>query len=506
MGSPTQAPLRAPTARDGRRGTPRRLATAIAVATILALALGLRLAYASHTAEQRPRNDAASYDAIAAAIGAGQGYPSGHRRDAGERRVTVPRAYRPPGYPFALGGVYALSSTRAPGRWAAARVFQAILGVVTVVLVGVLARQLWGGRAGLVALALAAVYVPLIVVGGALISESLFVALILGATACTAALTHSERRWPWAVAAGLLAGLAALTRQNGVVLVVAVAVGAALAGTARWRRRGVAAGAHGRTRRRRGLAAGATIVAVAVIAIAPWTIRNALAFGSFVPISTETGNTLAGTYNERSRTQTRDPAAWHTLHQSRTYTAYIKRARREHVPAPQVDAHLTSAALDFIGRHPLYLAEVGYWNTVRLADLAGLPRARFTAATIGVRADFADAGTICFWVVGALALLGLLSARLRRGPRWVWLVPLALFASEVFVSTETPRFRAPLDPFVILLAALALIAAWDRVTGRRRAESPSAASGARPGPRVRRIVRLRSRATHRAAFRLPDRR
>jgi hypothetical protein len=36
----------------------------------------------------------------------------------------------------------------------------------------------------------------------------------------------------------------------------------------------------------------------------------------------------------------------------------------------------------------------------------------------------------------------------------------------VFLVVETPRYRSPIDPFVILLAALAVTTAW-RPAGRR---------------------------------------
>ena len=41
------------------------------------------------------------------------------------------------------------------------------------------------------------------------------------------------------------------------------------------------------------------------------------------------------------------------------------------------------------------MAEVGFWNTVRLLDLAGLKRSRATAATIGIDERWADAGVTC---------------------------------------------------------------------------------------------------------------
>ena len=50
-------------------------------------------------------------------------------------------------------------------------------------LIGVIAFQLWGRREALVAMALGAVYVPLILVGQSVMSEPLFVLCMLGAIA-----------------------------------------------------------------------------------------------------------------------------------------------------------------------------------------------------------------------------------------------------------------------------------------------------------------------------------
>ena len=59
-----------------------------------------------------------------------------------------------------------------------------------------------------------------------------------------------------------------------------------------------------------------------------------------------------------------------------------------------------------------------------------------------------------FYPLGLLALLGLVTLRARRAPAFLWLVPL-LLGTTVFV-TSFIRFRCPLDPFLVMLAALAL--------------------------------------------------
>src|SRR5436190_23913805 len=52
------------------------------------------------------------------------------------------------------------------------------------------------------------------------------------------------------------------------------------------------------------------MVVAAVLTVIPWTVRNLLTVHAFVPVSTEVGYTLAGTYNQASRADVRWPAVW----------------------------------------------------------------------------------------------------------------------------------------------------------------------------------------------------
>jgi hypothetical protein len=85
---------------------------------------------------------------------------------------------------------------------------------------------------------------------------------------------------------------------------------------------------------------------------------------------------------------------------------------------------------------------------------------------------------VTFLLVLPLALAGAVGGAARRAPRWFWLTPVLLFASVVFIVGET-RMRAPVDAFVVLLAALAVT---QLVPGRRRpAQRPGTGGVDRPG-------------------------
>jgi 4-amino-4-deoxy-L-arabinose transferase-like glycosyltransferase len=243
---------------------------------------------------------------------------------------------------------------------------------------------------------------------------------------------------PWLIAAGVLAGLAALTRTNGVVVALAAAVLAtAPTGTSR----------SGLTR----LIAPLIVLAATALTITPWIIRDAVVFHRFVPISTEGGGTLVGTYNATTRNNHAEPAAWIGLSHIHGYKPFYRQQSAH--PEPVVDAALRDDAVRFVRQHPAYLLSVLWHNTIRLLDLEGFARVRFNASTVDLPGPPAVAGAIMFYVVALLAAIALLARPVRRVPIGIWVLLVAQFVTIVFVNTETPRFRTPLEPFFLVAAA-----------------------------------------------------
>jgi 4-amino-4-deoxy-L-arabinose transferase-like glycosyltransferase len=413
---------------------------------LVAAALVLRIAYVDATPGYTLRHDAVDYDTHARSIAQGEGFSKtlAHGR---------PTAFRPPGYPYFLGAVYhVFKADREPARerLRVARLAQAFVGTAIVALVGVIAAQLWGSVAALVALGLAAVYLPLILVGGAVMSEPLFDAFMLASLAAALAHRRSPHRYRWAVLAGVLGGLAALTRAQALILLAPLAI-------AVW---------DGRPwRARAALGPPLALILAAILTITPWTIRNARELHAFVPISTQFGSALAGTYNDVARADTQNPASWQGLKHIPDYANLYGRV--DETPEPELERKLRAASLHYIREHPTYVAKVGWWNTRRMLELAGLRRSRATAATITIDHYWADRGILCFWIFAALALAGALTTMARRVPLYVWAIPVLSFLSVVFLVVETPRYRTPIDPFLVLLATAALVTAARRVLAQR---------------------------------------
>ncbi len=165
-----------------------------------------------------------------------------------------------------------------------------------------------------------------------------------------------------AVAAGFVAGLAILTRANGMILLLPLALMV-------WAPR-------------RSFGPPAVLVAVALLTVAPWTIRNAVELHAFVPVTTQFGAALAGTYNDEARTDREDPASWRTI---RGVKAYLPLTQPWYTtPEVVIERRLRDASLDYIREHPGYVATVLYWNTRRLLDLASWRWSRHTASTVSV--------------------------------------------------------------------------------------------------------------------------
>jgi 4-amino-4-deoxy-L-arabinose transferase-like glycosyltransferase len=421
---------------------------------LVAVALVLRIAYVDATPGYALRHDAVDYDVHARSIAQGDGFSKtlAHGR---------PTAFRPPGYPYFLGAVYHVFKADRKAtkeRVHVARIAQAFVGAALVALVGVIAAQLWGPVAALVALGLAAIYLPLILVGGAVMSEPLFDVFMLASLAAALAHRRSPHRYRWALVAGIMGGLAALTRAQALILLIPLAV-------AVWDQRP--------WRARAALGPPLLLVLAALLTITPWTVRNARELHAFVPISTQFGSALAGTYNDVARGDTQNPAAWQGIRHVPDYAYLFNRVGQTNEAV--LEQKLRAASLHYIREHPTYVLTVGWWNTRRMLDLASRRRSRATAATITIDHFWADRGILCFWFFAALALAGAFTAMARGTPWYVWAMPVLMFLSVVFLVVETPRYRSPIDPFLVLLATAALVTGAQRALQRSRQRPPALA-------------------------------
>jgi 4-amino-4-deoxy-L-arabinose transferase-like glycosyltransferase len=428
----------------------------VAPAAVLVVALAVRVGFVLATGGLHLENDPADYERLATSIAHGHGFGSTVVAPGGG-----PTAFRPPLYPLALGALYALVGVHV----LAARLAQAGVGVVGVALLGVVAWQLFGRRVALVGMAVFAVYPPTILATSSLLSESLALPLELGAIALVLAGRRSAGSWRWDLGAGFLAGLGILNRPNSAVLVVPLVLLALV----------------GRRVTRKGLIGAGLLVLAAILTTVPWLVRDTAAFDQFVPLTTQSGLVAAGTYNSESAHDGHSPAAWRPP----TPGLVPEYARFLRGTEPAEEHLLDTAAKDYVIAHPTYPARVALWNTLRLFELTGPSASRASWQAVGFGSRAADVAFWSFVVIALFAVAGVCTRAARSAPWSFWLAPFLLIAGTVFLLGES-RLRATIDPFVLCLTALGVVALLERISARRAGPrlvaAPASATAEAPIP------------------------
>jgi peptidoglycan/LPS O-acetylase OafA/YrhL len=403
-------------------------------------------------------NDPADYDRLGRLLADGHGFGASLLSPSGG-----PTAFRPPLYPLFLGTVYKLTG----GSMLAARLLQAALGAVVVGLIWLIAHRLFDRRVALAAAAAAAVYPPLVIASTAVLSESIFIPLMLGALlAALLARDGGGRATHWALAAGALMGLGVLARPNGLAVIPAVLL------LSVW-------GSDRQTALRR---AAVLVVGVAA-ALLPWQVRNATTMDGTVIISDIDGYNTAGVYNDDAAA-----ASYPGRYQFRPPNGVAELAplfSDASLDEVSLGEELRAEGLDHIRAHPTAPAQAVFWNSFRMLELSGLDQAEVVAGEAGFGRTTAVVGIISFWALALLAAFAAATKALRRVPRSLWLAPALLWlGTTLFLGNA--RLRAPIEPFIVLAAAPALVplatAVVDRVRRVTAARAARVASEGRPAP------------------------
>jgi 4-amino-4-deoxy-L-arabinose transferase-like glycosyltransferase len=408
------------------------------------LALVLRLIVIVASPGFAPRGDAVSYDRAAVSLATTGMFiktctcfiPEGG-----------PSAFRPPGYPYLLSGAYIVTGkTRSRDRLTVARLTNALLSVATVELIAMLALLLWDRRVAAFAAIVAAVYPPFLMIDSTTLTESLFVPLEVGSIVAVLIHRRSPHRYRWAVLAGVLAGLASLTRGNGLLLLIPLVVGAISVTSQRTRAVAVRSAV--------------ILVAVALVVVTPWTIRNLAELHAFIPVTDETGYTLAGLYNESSYYR---HMAWEVP--LADLRAEIE--RRPRVDEAQWDSDLTGDAERFIEDHLTSVPKAGFWNTLRIFDLYDPGRDITISRTLGASHILASLAVYSTYPLVLLTVIGLALPVRRRVPGFVWIAVVLFLVSTTLSTVGGVRYRLPIDPVLLVLAAATAVELWRRYRSTR---------------------------------------
>lgn len=401
------------------RGWVRQTAPALGAA--VAVALAARLVFALGYWVDKPlTHDEYEYLHLAESLVAGRGF-SYAAAPAGQPEPE--RFGRAPVYPLYLAAIARIAP--AGRELSAIRVAQSLTGTLAVLLLGLIAAQVCGRRAGVGAAWIAALYPPLIWMPAYVLSETLYTALALAnvlmlQSALPVNGTDSGRLSRLAVS-GVLGGLAALTRPAHLFFLLLVGL---------WLMA-------------RGCRSAVAVVAVgALLTIAPWTARNLREYGRFVLIASEGGITF-WTGNHPLAVGEGDLAANPAIKLDN------RRLRAEHpgLTPEQLEPVYYREAFRGIAADPLrwlkLLARKMFYLWVPVGPSYTLHSSRYLAASL-----------VSYGVLLPLAIAGArASYRAKRWPQ----MPGLLLASAVLVCMvffPQERFRIPaIDPVLIVLAA-----------------------------------------------------
>ena len=423
---------------------------------ILALAAALRVAWSTQvTSEAFLRIDGRDYLEIAQHLASGRGHTITSPRwfEPASLLPPGPRAecHRPPLLPWIGAALFVL-----PGPWEIwARAVMLLFGVASVALLRLLGSRLGEPRAGLIAAAIFAVHPYAIFYAGAWSTETPFLLLVLGAVTALAPKPRSTRS---VALAGLFAALAALARPTGLLLLPILAGWITLC-------------ARRRDSSKRIRRPAAIFLAVAVVSLLPWTLRNLAVTGVPNP------GTSFGPYNRWLGHNDRALALYHT-----TGTPDFAEALRGlYDDSKEIVRDFEQRGLsdlramnrewdrrtrDWVVRHPMQALEL--WGRRALHYFRAAPEESQVSPAIRWSA------ILFTWPVHLLALAAIW--RRRRDLPWLLLLPplTGLAASLPFIFHL--RFRHPfLDPYAVLLAGLALSGAVE-LYRQRSSRSRSVAS------------------------------
>ena len=366
-------------------------------------------------------------------------------RTAASPALNVQRFGRAPGYPIFLAPLTWLDADLRAGRLpadvpTAVKIVQAAVGAAAILVLAGLVRRVAGDRAGAAAAWIAALFPPLVWMPAYALSEQLFSLVALASAAWLGRVTDGPRAATAAdaatdattgvtqalVLAALAAGIAALTRP---VMLFFLPLAALLL---LWRAPDRAAGGR----------RAAVFLVVAVLAIAPWTVRNAVVYHRFVLIASEGGVTF-WTGNHREAIGEGDLAA------------------NPHLKLRNLEFRARHAGLSEEALEPLYYREARGFIAADPVWWLGLEARKLWYTFVPFGPSYRLHAPRYFWA-SAVSLLLLLPAaacglaRAASGTRPTALLTLAsstILVGLLFFPHE--RFRLPvLDPALIAGAAL----------------------------------------------------
>jgi 4-amino-4-deoxy-L-arabinose transferase-like glycosyltransferase len=425
----------------------RRRDLAVLAGATFALRAAWVLVYGRISTPVGAINDTVFYKFASTSLAGGHGY-LGLRFE--------PTAGWPPGFPFLMSLLF-----RAFGiHLKLALALNVALATATVVLLYLVVERMLDRRSARVAAGFFAILPGPLFMTGLFLSETLFIFMLVGFLALLVFLP--DARWT-ALALGVALGLAALTRGEGLLMPIIP--------LAAW---------WGTLSRREWAARAALLLVAMALTVAPWTIRNAVVMDAFIPVANNASWTLWSGHNPRANGWIVNPeeSPARSAAGAESETARAEQLRHE---AIDWAVHNPLKELGLIPRRLLMLNQgsggvIGGW-----LNAGERWQWELRTSSIVVFTVLADAFSyfLFFATVAAVVLLGPRRLwRAHRGLRAVLAYLALCLLNYGVVYYGQWRYRLPMEPFMIILAAPLLVRLWD--------ERPALASAlARFGPEPR---------------------
>ncbi|HZS76935.1 MAG TPA: glycosyltransferase family 39 protein [Ktedonobacteraceae bacterium] len=362
----------------------------------------------------------------------------------------IATVYRAPLWPFMLSGLSIFFGSND----FVARMLLSLLDSGTCVLVYLFAQDLFGRRIGLLAGLFAAIYPEMFIYTGWLYTETLYTFFLFALCYTLLRLMRKEGgAWSLWLISGILLGLLSLTRPNGIIVIALVVVWAIIM---IWLK----------LLRRRVTLMGIVLTSLlACILIAPWTIRNYQVSHSFIPVATGDGTVLLGAYNSMSLTRSAYPNGF-----PGTWINPLVAVPKVAYTFPLIDCKppcevaredtFKNAAYQWISSHLDYMPRLLLFHFLNLwvpdTHEADLPVDRFPGQTSSKIVLFMmKTFPILLFVLAAIGLV----AQIKRWRELLFIYFMILLTiAQALYFYGSPRFRAPIEPMLIVLAAGAI--AW----------------------------------------------
>lgn len=336
----------------------------------------------------------------------------------------TPTARRGPTYPVFLAAIYFFVGR----NYMVVRVIQAFMGVAIVFIGYLIAKNIFGKKIAIISVAFMSLFPMLMYYEGHVLTETLYTFLLaLLVLALIKAITYKSIKLH--IIVGVFSGLATLCRPELLLFPIALLLALILT----------------YEKRKQALVHFGIFFIVFLFMITPWTIRNYLAFDTFIPIASGGDKALLLGNYEGTRSEAQE---------------YLRNV--------DGDEKLFNKVFDNIISHPFSYLKlcmrkfVKLWKPRSWSDLFGI-KGSFSEYIQAHNYLMLLPKTVLLLIDGLAILLGLVGvvSVYRDWKRFVPLLTIICYFTMIYTLIHAiSRYRIPIMPYVLIFAVLGIFYLW----------------------------------------------